>query len=152
MAGNDLTLPPNLEHYLPPDLWHKLTADVSRRGVLLSALDRLRSVLYLLSTYLPSHLVQEKMHRPVPGLVRGQLLNGTLLFADVSGFTALSERLAVLGQEGAERLTDLMNRYFSTMLEVLSWSGGILLKFAGDASQSKGRANKSAGRCGLGSE
>jgi class 3 adenylate cyclase/predicted ATPase len=133
MPGNDLTLPPNLEHYLPPDLWHKLTADVSRRGVLLSALDRLRSVLYLLSTYLPSHLVQEKMHRPVSGLVRGQLLNGTLLFADVSGFTALSERLAALGQEGAERLTDLMNRYFSTMLEVLSWSGGILLKFAGDA-------------------
>jgi class 3 adenylate cyclase/tetratricopeptide (TPR) repeat protein len=133
MAGNDLTLPPNLEDYLPPDLWRKLTADAPRRGVLLSALDRLRSILYLLSTYLPSHLVQEKMHRPVPGLVRGQLLNGTLLFADVSGFTALSERLAVLGQEGAERLTDLMNRYFSTMLEILSWSGGILLKFAGDA-------------------
>ncbi len=132
-APTHLTLPPNLEHYLPSDLWHKLTAAAPRRGVLLNALDRLRSILYLLSTYLPGHLVQEKMRRPVPGLVHGQLLRGTLLFADVSGFTALSERLATLGQEGAEQLTDLMNRYFGTMLEILSWSGGILLKFAGDA-------------------
>jgi len=133
MAGNNLTLPPHLKQYLPPDLWRKLTTDVPRRGVLLNALDRLRSILYLLSTYVPSHLVQEKMHRPVPGLVSGQLLGGSLLFADVSGFTALSERLSILGQEGAERLTDLMNRYFGRMLEILSWSGGILLKFAGDA-------------------
>lgn len=133
MAGDELTFPPNLEHYLSPELWRKLTTEPARRGVLLSALDRLRSILYLLSTYLPSHLVQEKMRRPVPGLVHGQWLRGTLFFADVSGFTALSERLESLGQEGAEQLTSLMNHYFSTMLEILSWSGGILLNFAGDA-------------------
>lgn len=129
----ELTFPPRLERYLAPDLWQKLTTGIPRRGVLLNALDRLRSVLYLVSTYLPQHLVQEKMRRPAAGLVRGRLLRGSLLFADVSGFTALSERLASLGQEGAEQLTDLMNRYFERMLQILSWSGGILLKFAGDA-------------------
>jgi class 3 adenylate cyclase len=139
-----LALPPRLEHYLPPDLWRRLTAEVPRRGVLLNALDRLRSILYLLSTYLPRHLVEEKMRRPVPGLVQGKMLCGSLLFADVSGFTALSERLALLdserigglallGPKGAERLTDLMNQYFDRMIEILTWSGGILLKFAGDA-------------------
>jgi class 3 adenylate cyclase len=128
-----VSMPAELEKYLSADLWRKLNSENPRRGVLINALERLRSVQYLLSTFLPSHLVQEKLRRPVAGLVSGQILNGTLLFSDVSGFTALSERLAVLGPEGAERLTEIMNRYFTTMLEILSWSGGTLLKFAGDA-------------------
>jgi class 3 adenylate cyclase/tetratricopeptide (TPR) repeat protein len=128
-----LTIPPEFEKYLPPDLWRKLTGGAPRRGVLINALERLRSIQFLLRTFLPSHIYQEKMRHPIPGLVEGQTLNGSLLFADVSGFTALSERLAVLGRKGAEDLTTYINDYFSTMLEILSWSGGILLKFAGDA-------------------
>jgi class 3 adenylate cyclase len=122
-----------LEAYLPPDQWRELIGEAPRRGILLSALDRLRSCLYLLSTYLPQHLVQEKMRRPVPGQVRGQWLTGSLLFADVSGFTALSERLAGLGREGIEQLTHALNTYFCAMLDILGRSGGIVLKFAGDA-------------------
>lgn len=130
---HQLELPAELETYLPPDLWRKLSKGKPQRKLLTRALDRLRSLLYLLSTFIPSNLVQEKMKQPVPGKVRGEILKGSLLFADVSGFTALSERLAVLGPEGAERLTATMNNYFATMLEILAWSGGILLKFAGDA-------------------
>ena len=132
-AQANLSLPSNLESFISPDLWRKLNCPAPPRGVLVNALDRVRSVFNLLSTFLPSHLVQEKMRHPVPGLVNGQMLTGTLLFSDVSGFTALSERLEVLGPQGAERLTEIMNRYFTRMLEILSWSGGILLKFAGDA-------------------
>ena len=61
------------------------------------------------------------------------MLNGCLLFSDVSGFTALSERLAVLGPKGAEHLTEVINRYFTEMIDILSRSNGTLLKFAGDA-------------------
>lgn len=129
----ELNIPPDLEKFISPDLWRKVNSHSPPRGVLMNALDRVRSVFNLLSIYLPNHLVQEKMRRPVPGLVNGQMLKGTLLFSDVSGFTALSERLQVLGPIGAERMTEIMNRYFTRMLEILSWSGGILLKFAGDA-------------------
>ena len=128
-----LVFPEGMEAYISPDLWNKLNSDKPRRGILVNGLDQLRSILYLLSTYMPNHLVQEKMNNPVPGLVKGEQLNGSLLFSDVSGFTALSERLAVLGPEGAEQLTKIMNEYFTAMLEILSWSGGILIKFAGDA-------------------
>jgi class 3 adenylate cyclase len=131
-TGSTATLPPDLERFLPPNAWQRLVAEPPRRGVLLNTLDRLRSTLYLMSTYLPAHLVQEKMRRPAPGLVRGRMLSGSLLFSDVSGFTALSERLDSL-EDGTEQLTELMNRYFERMLRVLSWSGGVLLKFAGDA-------------------
>jgi class 3 adenylate cyclase/tetratricopeptide (TPR) repeat protein len=149
-----LTIPAELQRYLSAETWRKLTAGEPRRGVLINALERLRSILYLLATYLPAHLVQEKMRRSIPGRVDGQLLRGTLLFSDVSGFTALAEKLAVLGPEGAERLTAMMNRYFETMLEILSWSGGILLNFAGDATlvyfpqQEKGEQAQWAVRAG----
>lgn len=128
-----LPIPAELHTYVSADLWRKLNSPVMPRGALFNALERVRSVLYLLSTFLPTHLVQEKMRRPVAGLTNGQLLQGSLLFSDVSGFTPLSERLAVLGPQGAERVTAIMNQYFATMLEIQAWSGGVLLKFAGDA-------------------
>ncbi len=58
---------------------------------------------------------------------------GTLVSADISGFTALSERLAAFGHEGAEELTDLLNRCFATMIDVCERRCGDVVKFGGDA-------------------
>lgn len=58
---------------------------------------------------------------------------GTLVFADVSGFTALSERLARRGRGGAEELTDLIDAVMRRMLAVTRPLGGDLLKYGGDA-------------------
>lgn len=148
-------LPAELQDYLPPDLWRKLNSDAPRSIIFVSALERLNSLLYTISTYLPSDLVKEKMSHPIPGLVSGKLLKGCLLFSDVSGFTALSERLAVLGPRGAEHLTEIINQYFTAMIDILSWSNGILLKFAGDATliyfpeQEEGAHIQWAARAGL---
>jgi class 3 adenylate cyclase/tetratricopeptide (TPR) repeat protein len=57
----------------------------------------------------------------------------TCCFVDISGFTALSERLAQRGRIGAEELTEVLNHVFSRMLEVAYGKGGALLKFGGDA-------------------
>ena len=62
-----------------------------------------------------------------------QEIDSTLCFVDLSGFTALSERLARLGRIGAEELTDVLNRVFGEMLEVAYAHGGSLAKFGGDA-------------------
>ena len=40
-------------------------------------------------------------------------MEGTCCFVDISGFTALSERLAKLGRIGAEELTEVLNYVFS---------------------------------------
>ncbi len=129
----DFGLDPRLARYLPAELWRDLSTEEPGRRTLLRAAERLRSLRYLLSTYLPRHLAQDLIRDPSPGRVGAETLAGSLLFADVSGFTALSERLAQLGPEGSERLTEMINRYFEAMIEILAWSGGILLKFAGDA-------------------
>jgi class 3 adenylate cyclase/tetratricopeptide (TPR) repeat protein len=60
-------------------------------------------------------------------------LEGTLAFVDLSGFTALSERLAKSGKAGAEELTDVINATFDRLLRVAYDNGGGLVKFGGDA-------------------
>ncbi len=56
-----------------------------------------------------------------------------VLMADISGFTALTERLAKCGPSGAEELTRLVNAYFEQLIDLIHAHGGDVLKFAGDA-------------------
>lgn len=60
-------------------------------------------------------------------------VDGTVAFVDISGFTAMSERLSGLGREGAEEVTEVMNATFAALLAVAYAQGGGLLKFGGDA-------------------
>ena len=60
-------------------------------------------------------------------------IEGTLVFADISGFTGMSERLSSLGKAGTEEVTDVMNATFARLLDVAYGEGGTLLKFGGDA-------------------
>jgi class 3 adenylate cyclase/tetratricopeptide (TPR) repeat protein len=60
-------------------------------------------------------------------------IEGSFVFADISGFTKLSEQLAELGKAGAEELTVLLNATFESLLGVATAEGGDLVKFGGDA-------------------
>jgi len=60
-------------------------------------------------------------------------LDASLCFVDISGFTALSERLARRGRVGTEQLTEVLNHVFSRMLAIAAEQEGSLLKFGGDA-------------------
>ena len=60
-------------------------------------------------------------------------LEGTLAFVDISGFTAMSEKLARQGKVGAEEVSDVMNATFTRLLDVAYANGGGLVKFGGDA-------------------
>jgi class 3 adenylate cyclase/tetratricopeptide (TPR) repeat protein len=67
-----------------------------------------------------------------PG-ARWRVVDGTLVFADVSGFTALTEKLTQRGRIGAEEIVETLNRVFGPMLRISAARGGELLKFGGDA-------------------
>ena len=60
-------------------------------------------------------------------------IDGSLVFVDISGFTALSEKLARKGRVGAEELTGTLSACFGELLAVAYEAGGSLLKFGGDA-------------------
>jgi len=82
--------------------------------------------------YVPRTLL-DRLAEPDHGAEWIEPLDGTLVLADVSGFTPLSERLARSGREGAELLTQLIDRYFTRQLDIARRYGGNNLKFGGDA-------------------
>lgn len=90
-----------------------------------------------------SELVQQ-LQAYIPGarrraLARGETLpdrvHGAALFADISGFTPLTEALAdELGaHRGAEELTRHLNRVFEALIDELHRYGGEVMYFSGDA-------------------
>ncbi len=58
---------------------------------------------------------------------------GSVVFVDISGFTKLSEKLAKVGKEGAEQVTDAIEACFTDLLAVAYANDGSLIKFGGDA-------------------
>ena len=122
----------NLRRYLSQQQVHTLLHQPSP-ATIRPCTDHLHALLHAVSTYLPRYLVNEQLHALRPGQVSGQFREATIMFADISGFTAMSERLSRRGEEGAEKITNIVGDYFTTMLDITARQGGDLLKFGGDA-------------------
>ncbi len=60
-------------------------------------------------------------------------LEGVVLFADISGFTSLTERLANRDVHGLEELSQILNDFFHPIIETIRDHGGDVLKLAGDS-------------------
>ncbi|XP_059051739.1 adenylate cyclase type 10-like [Achroia grisella] len=83
----------------------------------------------VLSTLVPDEiLIMDKFDPSNP-----KRFVGVLLMADVSGYTALSERYSNTGKGGTYRLTVTLNTYLGSLIELIYSHGGDILKFAGDA-------------------
>ncbi|HZB43313.1 MAG TPA: adenylate/guanylate cyclase domain-containing protein, partial [Ilumatobacter sp.] len=72
--------------------------------------------------------------------------SGSVVFADVSGFTKLSENLAGMGKAGAEELTIILNKSFTALLDISLTEGGDLLSYGGDALLLAFQGDNHAGR------
>jgi len=56
-----------------------------------------------------------------------------VLFADISGFTSLTEKLAAAGPQGVETLSRILNEYFGRITDQITKYGGDVVNFAGDS-------------------
>ena len=80
--------------------------------------------------YLPRLVVE--WSRDAPGR-SSQVLDGSLVSVDISGFTSLAERLQAKGRAGAEELVLLLGGIFEALIGVSGRLAGDVLKFRGDA-------------------
>jgi adenylate cyclase len=76
--------------------------------------------------YIPADLVKMLLREGVEPHPGGSVRTLTVLFADIAGFTGLSERLG-------DRIIPLLSSYLDTMSRVVSAHDGTIDKFIGDA-------------------
>ncbi len=60
-------------------------------------------------------------------------LPAAAMFADISGYSKITEELARQGPKGVETLSALLNTFFGRLIERVRAHGGDVAKFAGDA-------------------
>ena len=84
----------------------------------------------LLGAYVPTLVLQWLRDQPEE---RHRALDCTLVFADISGFTRMTEMLATRGKIGAEEMADLINDTFAPLLAAAYGYGAGLIKWGGDA-------------------
>ena len=87
-----------------------------------------------LVTYVPALIADRLNDDPTPiAAPFAERFPAVALFADISGFTALTERLAQQGLAGVEQISGLLNGYFGRLIDIIQDHGGDVIKFAGDA-------------------
>ena len=88
----------------------------------------------LLASYVPKLIQNRIIADPAPiDSPASEELPAAILFADISGFTPLTERLAERGPTGVETLARILNEYFGQLIDIIHEYGGDIVKFAGDA-------------------
>ena len=88
----------------------------------------------LLASYVPKLIQKRVIANPSPiEAPVAEELQAAILFADISGFTLLTERMAEKGPTGVETLARILNEYFGQLIDIIHDYGGDVVKFAGDA-------------------
>lgn len=82
---------------------------------------------FLYGRYFPKMVIErfsDPEAPPISGPER-QFFQATCAFVDISGFTKLSEKLAIeYGENGAEMLNKFISGYFDKLIDVINqWSG-----------------------------
>uniref|UniRef100_A0A8D2LEA2 Adenylate cyclase 10 n=1 Tax=Varanus komodoensis TaxID=61221 RepID=A0A8D2LEA2_VARKO len=90
------------------------------------------STLGKVAAHVPDLIVYGDFSQDVPFI---ESFDGVLLFVDISGFTALTEKFSMNTNldRGADELTQALNHYVGDIVEEVLVFGGDVLKFAGDA-------------------
>lgn len=80
-----------------------------------------------LAYYVPDEVVDQLAKNIVDIKNSGEMVYGACLFADVAGYTTLSEKMS------PQQLSDLMHKYFEATFEPVKRHGGLVVNLKGDS-------------------
>jgi adenylate cyclase len=86
--------------------------------------ERLRQIF---GRYVPESVAQSLIAGDSDGALRPQSREATIMFADLAGFTGLSETME------PEQVVDMLNAYFSMLGAIVERHDGVITQFQGDA-------------------
>jgi class 3 adenylate cyclase len=81
----------------------------------------------LFGQYLSPRIARALLAQPERAALGGEIRDVSALFADLQGFTALTE------SRPPQQTVEIVNRYFSAAVPVIFANGGTIIQFAGDA-------------------
>ncbi len=118
---------------LRPLVWHADADDLVRlfAGRLALSYENVRlyrQVRQLFSSYVPQEVAKRLLADPSRAALGGAVVETTVLFADLRGFTSYSEDI---GDPTA--IVSLLNDYYSVAVPIILDEGGTVDKFVGDA-------------------
>lgn len=103
-----------------------------------------------LASFVPDWVLRRLAADPSPPAAPwSESCEAAVLFADLSGFTPLAEKLAGEGTAGAEKLGELLDRLTNMQVATVAAHGGDVFGFAGDATLAVWRAGEAHGAAGL---
>ena len=113
----------------------------------------------LLASFLPGPLVRTLSARSsLPERLTWETCRAATMQMDVSGFSPLTQRLAVEGALGTEEIVAMLDRYFDALIDTVDRHGGLMVGFGGDSlvaawfvdeTTSEGAAAQLAAACAL---
>jgi class 3 adenylate cyclase/tetratricopeptide (TPR) repeat protein len=121
-----------LKSLLAEPLFHALQQPAPPAAALSEGCAQLAETLRTLAPFVPTPVLDRRLANPQEGRITGLCCTGTLLCADLSGFSALTARLAAAGREGSEEISRIVNRLFAALLAEVYRRGGGVLQFGGD--------------------
>lgn len=86
-----------------------------------------RQVRNAFKLYLPPSVIDDMTRDGATPRLGGEARDVSILFSDIAGYTKMSEGL------DPEELVGILNRYFTTMTDIVEKHGGFVDKFIGDA-------------------
>ncbi|HNF94547.1 MAG TPA: adenylate/guanylate cyclase domain-containing protein [Anaerolineales bacterium] len=118
-----------LRYLLPSEMYAEMWGNPSME-IMIRVHNHLRTLQRIIHDYTSRQIDVSQLK---PGQVKTEWQYGTMMFTDLAGFTKLMEANASKGRDGAENLLKELTKYFSTMISIISKSGGELVEFTGDA-------------------
>jgi adenylate cyclase len=79
----------------------------------------------LFGKYVPERVAEKLL--AADGALEPQAAEATILFVDLAGFTNLSEQLK------PQEIVDILNTYFSAVVDIIEQNSGVITQFQGDA-------------------
>lgn len=109
------------------DLEKKRLIEIQKTNQKLNRLiSKQNKTLTLFRKYVPAPIIKKALAHRQEDVRQGEMLEVTLMFCDIRGFTGIAERLK------PNEVVSLLNTYYSVMSDIIKTHGGVINEFVGD--------------------